>query len=407
MCRTRLAATDIAVEGFDAVDEAVRKQEIERAIDGGRRRTVMFASEPGQDVISPDRAVALPDELQHTPTQCGESQATSLAQPFGRVQRILDAAFVVVAPTVEVGAHLARHGSLVDRSRIVTLYRCVRSHNLVLALVAVALALPAHAAEVVATLKPIHSLTAMVMGDMAAPALMIDGAADPHNYAFHPSDAKMLRDAKLVVRVGPKFETFLNGPLRTLASSATVLSLADVPGMALPDGDEHLWLDPANAALALEAIGRALAGVYPSRAAEYTRSAALAKNRVVQLDADLRAALSPVVDKPFVVYHDAFRGFAAHYRLRLLGALVSGTEHVARARTLTNLAATAKSAGAACVFTEPQFSPTEAQALAREAGASLAGLDDLGADVPAGPEMYFILMRRIAMTLTGCLAAKQ
>ena len=284
----------------------------------------------------------------------------------------------------------------------------MRTHNIPLVLIAaVALALPARAAEVVVTLKPIHSLTALVMEGVGSPAVLIDGAADPHNYAFHPSDAKALRDAKLVVRIGPKFETFLDKPLQTMAASAKIVSLAEVLGMALPDGDEHLWLDPSNAFLAVETIGQALGEVDPAHAAEYARNAQRAQSRLASLDDELRAALAPVADKPFVVYHDAFRGFAARYRLHMLGALVSGAEHVARARALSNLAATAKSAGAACVFTEPQFSPTEAQALAREAGASLAGLDDLGADIPAGAEMYFILMRRIATTLTGCLAAKQ
>lgn len=274
-------------------------------------------------------------------------------------------------------------------------------------LLAVALAFPARAAEVVATLKPIHSLTAEVMEGVGVPALLIDGAADPHNYAFHPSDAKALRDAKLVVMIGPKFETFLDRPLKTLAASATVVALAEVPGMALPDGDQHLWLDPANATLAVDAIGRALAEVDAAHAADYARNAARTKDRLRALDAELRTALAPVADKPFVVYHDAFRGFAARYRLRLLGALVSGAEHATRARALTNLARAAQDAGATCVFTEPQFAAAEAQALARETGASLATLDDLGAAIPAGPEMYVTLMRGIAASLTGCLGAKQ
>jgi zinc transport system substrate-binding protein len=280
----------------------------------------------------------------------------------------------------------------------------MRSRNVLLAALIVLAAMPvARAADVVATLKPIHSLTALVMDGAGAPALLLNGAADPHSYAFRPSDAKLLVGARLVVRVGPQFEAFLTRPLATIAGSAKVLTLAAVPGMRLPDGDEHLWLDPTNAARAAAAIGRALSEIDPPHAYVYTRNAARAKDRLLALDGDLRAALAPVRDKPFVVYHDAFRGFAAHYGLRLVGAVVSGTEHTAHARALSDLARRAKAAGAVCVFTEPQFEAAEAGMLARETGARIVELDDLGAALPPGPEMYFTLMRRIAATLTGCL----
>ena len=243
----------------------------------------------------------------------------------------------------------------------------------------------AHAsqAQVVATIKPVHSLVAQAMQGQGAPALLIEGAADPHAYALRPSDAKALSSAKLVVMIGREFETFLARPLASIGAQAKVLELARVGGMSLPGGDQHLWLDPENAERAVLAIGRALAEIDPARAYEYTRNAARAKERIATLDRELREALAPIRDKPFVVRHDAFRGFAQRYGLNLIGAQVVGAEHASGARHAAELSQKARAAGARCI----------------------ARLDDVGVEISPGPELYFSLMRGVAKGLIGCLNA--
>ena len=269
----------------------------------------------------------------------------------------------------------------------------------------------AAAQDVVATIKPIHSLTAQVMEGIGSPVLLIDGAADPHSYALRPADAKKLGAARLVVMVGPRLEEFLDKPLKSLAGKARILQLAKVPGIMLPEDeagmpDPHLWLDPVNAARAVEAIGRALTEIDPAHGYEYTRNAAQAKDRLLALDRELRQALAPVRDKPFVVYHDAFRGLVARYGLKMTGAVLSGAEHVARARALAFLTTRGAQERPLCLFTAPQFEPSLARSISDATGARIAELDDLGAAIPKGPEMYFTLMRGIAAGLRDCLGEK-
>ena len=49
------------------------------------------------------------------------------------------------------------------------------------------------------------------------PELLVKGAADEHSYALHPSDARALARADLIVWVGPNLEGFMERPLETLA----------------------------------------------------------------------------------------------------------------------------------------------------------------------------------------------
>ena len=81
--------------------------------------------------------------------------------------------------------------------------------------------------NVVASIKPVHSLVAAVMEGVGEPSLIVDGAASPHNYALKPSQAKTLEQANLVFWVGHELEAFLEKPLETIASNAKSVELID------------------------------------------------------------------------------------------------------------------------------------------------------------------------------------
>lgn len=51
------------------------------------------------------------------------------------------------------------------------------------------------APNVVATIKPIHSLAAAILEGVTEPKLLLQGAASPHAYSLKPSDAEALSAA--------------------------------------------------------------------------------------------------------------------------------------------------------------------------------------------------------------------
>ena len=81
--------------------------------------------------------------------------------------------------------------------------------------------------NVVASIKPIHSLVAAVMEGVGEPGLIVKGAGSPHTYSMRPSEAAMLQDADVVFWVGRDLEPFLEGPLENIASGAKTVELLD------------------------------------------------------------------------------------------------------------------------------------------------------------------------------------
>jgi zinc transport system substrate-binding protein len=282
-------------------------------------------------------------------------------------------------------------------------------------------------AQVVASIKPVHSLVAAVMAGVGTPELIVRGSASPHTYSLRPSDATRLAAARVIFWIGPAFEAFLVRPLATLSPSATVVTLSAAPGVTvLParhggvwgehadehgaddDGadetrDGHLWLDPRNAAVMVGAIAEALAAADPAHAAAYAANAAAARRDIAGLDAELAARLAPVRGVGFIVFHDAYQYLERRYGLAALGAVTVSPEAKPGARRVAELRDRIRASGARCVFAEPQFEPALVRILVAETGARSGTLDPEGAAIPEGPGLYATLMRGLADSLVRCL----
>ncbi|EBA07962.1 zinc ABC transporter substrate-binding protein [Sagittula stellata] len=85
--------------------------------------------------------------------------------------------------------------------------------------------------KVATDIAPVHSLVAMVMGDLGSPDLLVQPGASPHGYSMRPSEAQALEAANLVFWIGEGLEPWLEGPLEALASDAQVVELIGVEGV--------------------------------------------------------------------------------------------------------------------------------------------------------------------------------
>jgi len=117
----------------------------------------------------------------------------------------------------------------------------------------------------------------------------------------------------------------------------------------------------------------------------------------------LATQLAPVQGKPFVVFHDAYGYFSAHYGLTVAGSVSLGDATAPGAAHLKEL--TEKAGAALCLFPEAGHDPKLVAQMAEAAGVKLgAPLDPEGAAVEPGAGAYLATLQGLADTLTGCLA---
>ena len=296
-------------------------------------------------------------------------------------------------------------------------------------------AVPASAEiKVVVSIKPLHALVAGVMAGVAEPKLLVDGVASPHTYSLKPSDARQLNQADIFFRMAEAVEPFTVRIVRALPKSVEVVTLLEAPGLRLlglrtgttferttdkggeaahahglpqkPDAvDGHAWLDPDNAKAMVERIRLALSTKDASHAAEYKRNADALTGRLEALGAELHGQLQPVAGRPYIVFHDALQYFEQRFGLNVVGAIAISPELPPSGKRLTELRRRILALGAMCVFAEPQFDRRLVENLVEGTDARTGMLDPEGGRLPPGADLYFVLMRRLAEEIRGCLAA--
>ena len=296
--------------------------------------------------------------------------------------------------------------------------------------------------RVVATFKPVHSLVSAVMAGVGEPYLIMKGGASPHTYRMRPSDAGVIGKARVIFMIGDLVETSLAGAIHKLGGKAPVVELADVPGLvrkplrkggAFEDDehdhghghghghshghghgkdqghhdeafDMHVWLDPVNAGLMALAIARTLSEADPANAAKYGANADALVARLDELTARIAAELAPARDKPFIVFHDAYRYFEDRFGLKAVGSAVVSTGRSPGVRRVRELRKKVRELGVVCVFAEPRYDPRFVRLITEGTKARGGTVDPAGMTVKAGPEMYFNLLRGMAKSFKACLA---
>lgn len=294
---------------------------------------------------------------------------------------------------------------------------------------------PARADEfnVVATIKPVHSIATAVMAGVGEPKLLIDGTASPHTFTLKPSDAKALSAARVVFRVSDGLEPFMIKVARSLPKSVEVVTLEKVPGLTLLEMrtggtfedddhahgkggkhghahdhaknaiDGHLYLDPANAALIATHMATVLSKAYPASAERFKTNAEAFGRDMRVLIAELEAKTKPLVGRPFIVFHDAYQYFERRFGLEAAGSVTVSPDISPSARRLSALRRKIGTLKATCVFSEPQFEPRVVATITEKTDARRGVLDPLGVAIPPGPAHYPTLLRNLAADIESCL----
>jgi zinc transport system substrate-binding protein len=280
----------------------------------------------------------------------------------------------------------------------------------------------ADASRVIASIKPLHSLVAAVMGDTGTPELLVGGLQSPHGYQLKPSQVAALNDAAIVFYIGSGLETFLTQPLGTLPPTVRKIALIDAPGVTVlkprsggawePDEDEtparpaqdpHIWLDTDNAKAMAAEIARVLGETYPANKDTYNRNEAALAARLDALNTALASQLKSAAGRPYIVFHDAFQYFERDYGLTAAGAITLEPEQEPGAKRIAEIREKIRTSGVQCVFSEPQFNTRLIQTVAEGAPVKTGILDEHGADIEEGPELYFSLMQNLATGFERCL----
>ena len=197
-----------------------------------------------------------------------------------------------------------------------------------------------------------------------------------HDYQLMTEDMKTLEKADAFVINGAGMENFLDKVIKQQKSLKVIDASKGID--LLKDGDEenpHVWLSVTDAIAQVKNIAEQLKAADPKHADAYEKNAAAYIKKLEALKTEMHAALDTVPNKDIVTFHEAFPYFAKEFGLNIISVVERepGTEP-----TPAELQATieqVKKLPVKVLFTEPQYSPSAAETIARETGAKIYTLD--------------------------------
>lgn len=197
-----------------------------------------------------------------------------------------------------------------------------------------------------------------------------------HDYQLMTEDMKTLEKADAFVINGAGMESFLDKVIEQQKNLKIIDASKGIE--LLKDDDEenpHVWLSVTDAILQVKNIAEQLKAADPKHADAYEKNAAAYIKKLEVLKAEMHAELDTVPNKDIVTFHEAFPYFAKEFGLNIISVVERepGTEP-----TPAELQATieqVKKLPVKVLFTEPQYSPSAAETIARETGAKIYTLD--------------------------------
>ena len=197
-----------------------------------------------------------------------------------------------------------------------------------------------------------------------------------HDYQLMTEDMKTLEKADAFVINGAGMESFLDKVVEQQKNLKIIDASKGIE--LLKDDDEenpHVWLSVTDAILQVKNMAEQLKAADPKHADAYEKNAAAYIKKLEALKAEMHAELDTVPNKDIVTFHEAFPYFAKEFGLNIISVVERepGTEP-----TPAELQATieqVKKLPVKVLFTEPQYSPSAAETIARETGAKIYTLD--------------------------------
>lgn len=299
---------------------------------------------------------------------------------------------------------------------------------------AASLSLPAQA-NVVASVKPLGFIAAAIADGVTPVDVLLPDGASEHDYALRPSDVKRIKNADLVVWIGPEMEAFMAKPAAELAAGKN-LEIADmqaVKPLLLKGGDDddhhdddaahqddeghneaghqhhhgefnmHLWLSPQISRLAAVAIHEKLLELMPESKAKLDANLQQFESELAVTDKHISAQLAPVSNKGYFVFHDAYTYFEKQYGLSPSGHFTVNPEIQPGAQRLHQIRTQLVEQKAVCVFAEPQFRPAVIDAVARGTNVRKGTLDPLGTNISLSQDSYVKFLSQLSGQYASCL----
>ena len=239
--------------------------------------------------------------------------------------------------------------------------------------------------SVAVSIAPQKYFLEQLMGEDSDITILVPTGSSPATYAPKPSQLKALNKASLYFSIGVAFE---KSWLPRFASINKALKIVDTTkGITKrtmqhehdahhhEGADPHIWLSPKLVMIQAKTMKDALVAQDSKAKEKYEKNYEAFITKLKTLDAKMKAILSPLKQKNFIVFHPSFGYFSDDYGLTQIAIEKEGKEP--SLRHIKRVIDYAKTHDIKTIFVAPQFSQKAAKQIAKQVGAEVVTIDPL------------------------------
>ena len=290
---------------------------------------------------------------------------------------------------------------------------------------------------VISTIQPINSLVSAVIGNTGKSITIIPSEQSPHDFKLKPSDVKVLQNGNIIFYVSNHLESSITKVFKNLPKNIKLINLMEESGvnhLAIRDNDAwerhdhhghddhddhdkhgkkhddhekeddvHVWLSPDNAIKIVQKVNKVLSLYFPENSKIYNDNTTKFIDKIRNLKMELVKELSPIKNKPYIVFHDAYQYFEKTFELNAVGSVALEGDIASSPKQISLIKDKIVKSKALCVFQEPQFDSKLVKIVVEGTDAKIGTLDPLGVNISENKDFYLQLITNMAKSLKECL----
>ncbi|WP_104034762.1 metal ABC transporter substrate-binding protein [Vibrio jasicida] len=236
--------------------------------------------------------------------------------------------------------------------------------------------------KVVTTFTIIADMAKNVAGDAAVVESITKPDAEIHNYQATPGDIRRAQGAELILYNGLNLELWFKKFFKNLHDVPSVIVTEGIKPMSIAQGpysgkpNPHAWMSPSDALIYVDNIRDALVKYDSVNAETYQKNAEVYKKQIMDMVQPIREKVAQIPEDQrwLVTSEGAFSYLARDFGLKELYLWPINADSQGTPQQVKRVIDEVRSNKIPAVFSESTVSAKPAQQVARETGATYAGV---------------------------------
>ncbi|PAW12711.1 metal ABC transporter substrate-binding protein [Vibrio sp. V1B] len=236
--------------------------------------------------------------------------------------------------------------------------------------------------KVVTTFTIIADIAKNVAGDAAVVESITKPDAEIHNYQATPGDIRRAQGADLILYNGLNLELWFKKFFKNLHDVPSVIVTEGIKPMSIAQGpysgkpNPHAWMSPSDALIYVDNIRDALVKYDSVNAETYQKNAEVYKKQIMDMVQPIREKVAQIPEDQrwLVTSEGAFSYLARDFGLKELYLWPINADSQGTPQQVKRVIDEVRSNKIPAVFSESTVSAKPAQQVARETGATYAGV---------------------------------